>query len=190
MECVTAVCFVKHEAQLLDCPCWIMIINLVAMDMLKTRIPPVRSASSKMLPNGDKMMIPNGVPLPAPIPTMMNGGGHEGGRTKPMSRGEDEDDPYSLVTGLRARGDRPPKLPPRDLNIPKVSDSPVPLFCTVGLFNADSQLTQYEIFNPIGVYSLESIYHVTFMVKCISLWFLNWYWLASAKHKGNNNHNK
>jgi hypothetical protein len=119
IECVTAVSFVKQESQLLDCPCWIMIINLVAMDMLKARIPPVKSPQTQ---NGERIVVANGVQLPAPIP-VMNGGSHDiRNRPKiPLPR-DDEDDPYSMVGGKQnGRGDKPPKLPPRDLNIPKVS---------------------------------------------------------------------
>jgi len=46
IECITAVSFVKQRArapQCLSCPCWMMIINLVTMDMIKTRILPVKS---------------------------------------------------------------------------------------------------------------------------------------------------
>ncbi|XP_035705897.1 uncharacterized protein LOC110847527 isoform X3 [Folsomia candida] len=117
MECVTAVAFVKHESQLLDCPCWIMIVNLVAMDLLKARIPPVKSPQGQ---NGDRAVVPNGVLLPAPIPVS---GGQQDIRQRPkipLPR-DDEDDPYTLVGGSKnGRGDNvPPKLPPRDLNIPK-----------------------------------------------------------------------
>lgn len=117
LECVTAVAFVKHESQLLDCPCWIMIINLVAMDMLKARIPPVKSPQTQ---NGERIVVANGVPLPAPIP-VINGGQDIRNRPKIPIPHSDEDDPYSSVGGKNGRvGDKPPKLPPRDLNIPKV----------------------------------------------------------------------
>jgi len=39
-QCICAVAFVKNEVDLLDSPCWIMLINIVAMDMLKSKIPP------------------------------------------------------------------------------------------------------------------------------------------------------
>ena len=40
VQCVTAIAFVKNEPELLDCACWVMIINIVAMDMLKSKLPP------------------------------------------------------------------------------------------------------------------------------------------------------
>lgn len=39
-QCLSAVGFVKQEAELLDCPIWVLIINVVAMDMLKSKLPP------------------------------------------------------------------------------------------------------------------------------------------------------
>jgi len=39
-QCVSAVAFVRSEAELLDSPCWIMLINVVAMDMLRSKMPP------------------------------------------------------------------------------------------------------------------------------------------------------
>ena len=32
--------FVKNETDILEQPCWVMLINIVAMDMLKSKIPP------------------------------------------------------------------------------------------------------------------------------------------------------
>jgi hypothetical protein len=31
---------VKNEVDLLEQPCWVMLINVVAMDMLRSKIPP------------------------------------------------------------------------------------------------------------------------------------------------------
>ena len=39
-QCICAIAFVKNEVDMLDSPCWIMLINIVAMDMLKSKIPP------------------------------------------------------------------------------------------------------------------------------------------------------
>ncbi|KAG8312137.1 hypothetical protein J6590_030056 [Homalodisca vitripennis] len=39
-QCLSALAFVKSEAELLDCPIWVLIINVVAMDMLKSKFPP------------------------------------------------------------------------------------------------------------------------------------------------------
>lgn len=39
-QCLSAIAFVKSENELLDCPIWVLIINVVAMDMLKSKLPP------------------------------------------------------------------------------------------------------------------------------------------------------
>jgi hypothetical protein len=40
MQCLSALSFVKPESDILDCPIWILIVNVVAMDMLKSKLPP------------------------------------------------------------------------------------------------------------------------------------------------------
>ena len=39
-QCISAIAFVRNEQEILDSPCWIMLINIVAMDMLKSKMPP------------------------------------------------------------------------------------------------------------------------------------------------------
>lgn len=39
-QCMSVLAFVKSENDVLDCPIWILIINVVAMDMLKSKLPP------------------------------------------------------------------------------------------------------------------------------------------------------
>ena len=36
---MTAISFVKNEPELLDSPIWILIINIVALEMLKAKLP-------------------------------------------------------------------------------------------------------------------------------------------------------
>ena len=38
-QCVSSVAFVKNEPELLDSPIWIMLINVVALEMLKAKMP-------------------------------------------------------------------------------------------------------------------------------------------------------
>jgi len=38
-QCVTAISFVKNEPELLDSPIWVLIINIVALEMLKAKLP-------------------------------------------------------------------------------------------------------------------------------------------------------
>ena len=39
-QCLSAIAFVKSENDILDCPIWVLIVNVVAMDMLKSKLPP------------------------------------------------------------------------------------------------------------------------------------------------------
>lgn len=39
-QCLSALAFVRSEADILDCPIWILVVNVVAIDMLKSKLPP------------------------------------------------------------------------------------------------------------------------------------------------------
>ena len=39
-QCISSIAFVKDANDVLDIPVWVMIINIVALDMLKTKMPP------------------------------------------------------------------------------------------------------------------------------------------------------
>lgn len=39
-QCLSCVCFVKDSPELLDCSIWVMVINIVALELLKTKLPP------------------------------------------------------------------------------------------------------------------------------------------------------
>ncbi|XP_017959467.1 uncharacterized protein LOC108653477 [Drosophila navojoa] len=41
-QCLSALAFVKSENDILECPIWVLIVNVVAMDMLKSKLPPVQ----------------------------------------------------------------------------------------------------------------------------------------------------
>lgn len=44
-QCLSAIGFVKNEPDMLDSPIWVLIINVVAMDMLKSKLPPSKRFS-------------------------------------------------------------------------------------------------------------------------------------------------
>lgn len=44
-QCLSAISFVKNEPDMLDSPIWVLIINVVAMDMLKSKLPPSKRIS-------------------------------------------------------------------------------------------------------------------------------------------------
>lgn len=39
-QCISTIAFVKDCPEVLDCSCWVMIINIVALDMLRSKFPP------------------------------------------------------------------------------------------------------------------------------------------------------
>ncbi|XP_055311639.1 kinesin-related protein 10-like isoform X2 [Sitodiplosis mosellana] len=42
LQCLSAISFVRTETDVLDCPIWVLILNVVAMDMLKSKMPPMQ----------------------------------------------------------------------------------------------------------------------------------------------------
>ncbi|XP_022257495.1 uncharacterized protein LOC111089380 [Limulus polyphemus] len=94
-QCISIVALVKDCVNLLDCPCWVMIINVVALDMLKSKLPLITKKQSAPILTSvfDRPRLP--------VP---------------------EEDPYSVPhlgtsrssSLLRETRDKPPKLPPRD----------------------------------------------------------------------------
>lgn len=43
-QCLSILSFVKSENDILECPIWVLIVNVVAMDMLKSKLPPGKYA--------------------------------------------------------------------------------------------------------------------------------------------------
>jgi len=96
-QCISAIAFVRNEQDILDSPCWIMLINIVAMDMLKSKMPPIKNPR----PAIDIRNRPR-IPVPDEDPYSIAGSGSSG----------------SSGNGNRERSrDKPPKLPPRDNSI-------------------------------------------------------------------------
>ncbi|GAB6022234.1 hypothetical protein CHUAL_006366 [Chamberlinius hualienensis] len=95
-QCISAIAFVRNDGDLLDSPCWVMIINVVAMDMLKSKLPPVgrRPVSQDGRGRGK---------LSDEDPYSVPGSGSSG----------------SSKDKRILSNDRPPKLPPRDNTISK-----------------------------------------------------------------------
>lgn len=98
-QCISAIAFVRNEADILDSPCWIMLINIVAMDMLKSKMPPIKNPRPAAIDIRNRPRIP----VPDEDPYSIAGSGSSGG---------------SSGNGNRERSrDKPPKLPPRDNSI-------------------------------------------------------------------------
>lgn len=107
-QCISCIAFVKDANDVLDVPVWVMIINIVALDMLRTKLPPI---VNNRRPNNLVAMFDR-------------------------SKSFQDEDPYSLpANGSSSSGgsggnsksnSRPPELPPRDvfgknapINLPK-----------------------------------------------------------------------
>merc|ERR1712045_566005 len=102
-QCISAIAFVRNDANILECPCWIMLINVVAMDMLKSKMPPVKNPRSAI----DIRNRP-GIPIPDEDPYSIAGSGSSGGSSGNGNGVRDRE---------RSRPNkepRPPELPPRD----------------------------------------------------------------------------
>ncbi|XP_046672240.1 uncharacterized protein LOC124362102 isoform X3 [Homalodisca vitripennis] len=110
-QCLSALAFVKSEAELLDCPIWVLIINVVAMDMLKSKFPPMKR-STVDIRNRPRIPIPD----EDPYSVAGNGGGSSGSSGGGGSMGTQQH--------VR-RSDKPPKLPPRG-DAPYPHDIPKP----------------------------------------------------------------
>lgn len=57
-QCICAIAFVKDSPDLLDMCSWILLINIVALDLLKSRFPAI-SYNRSGLPLDDHLMMPN-----------------------------------------------------------------------------------------------------------------------------------
>lgn len=112
-QCISAICFVKDCPEILDCSCWIMVINIVALDMLRSKLPPQEDPYSVPVSSSDglsrmdmaKEPKPPKLPprdlnrVPVPLPDY-----DDWKREKPVSRSQQsgyKDDPY--YCGMKAR---------------------------------------------------------------------------------------
>jgi len=85
VQCVSAIAFVKNEPDLLDSPIWIMLINVVALEMLKAKMP-----GDESIPNSQGRA------------QQANGRGanirnNSEPRKKYLASGSSDEDPYSLT---------------------------------------------------------------------------------------------
>merc|ERR1712223_1866668 len=126
-QCISAISFGSTDCptgkggDVLNLPIWIMAVNIVAMEMLRTKLPPLPSATPRYRTQSGPVSINNGS---QPI-------------MRPFGSGSSGEDPYSVAgsgssgassgnsggrvssnPGLK-QSDRPPKLPPRDTPMPK-----------------------------------------------------------------------
>ncbi|XP_034650543.1 uncharacterized protein LOC117890034 isoform X2 [Drosophila subobscura] len=131
-QCLSAVAFVKSESDVLECPIWVLIVNVVAMDMLKSKLPPVQRP---IVDIKNRPRIP--IPDEDPYSVAGNGSGGSSGSSGFGSGHQQQAHPQQLgkhmnngnsghVAATREqlllqtqqlahkRSEKPPKLPPRD----------------------------------------------------------------------------
>lgn len=124
-QCLSTIIFVKNEKEILNCPCWVMIINVVALDMLKSKLPPVQRGVD--IRNRPRIPIPD----EDPYSVAGNGSGSSGSNASgPMMTNNGPPNGYVAATREQLlqqarRSDKPPKLPPRD-NMAYPHDIPKP----------------------------------------------------------------
>lgn len=137
-QCLSAIAFVKSEPNILECPIWVLIINVVAMDMLKSRLPPVAMQRLVDIKNRPR------IPIPDEDPYSVAGNGGESSGSSGFGGGAASGPAPGMVAATREhlllqsqqlqqrRSDKPPKLPPRENiyphDIPKVSFRTQPLY--------------------------------------------------------------
>lgn len=121
-QCLSAIAFVKSEQELLECPIWVLIINVVAMDMLKSKLPPVQ----RVVDIKNRPRIP--IPDEDPYSVAGNGSGSSGSGSGFVGTGNVAATREQLLMQsqqhAQRRSEKPPKLPPRENlyphDIPKV----------------------------------------------------------------------
>lgn len=123
-QCLSAVAFVKSESDILDCPVWVLIVNVVAMDMLKSKLPPVQRPVVD-IKNRPRIPIPDEDPYSV-AGNGSGGSGGSGGSSGSSGFGANNGTPAGHVAATREqlllqtqqlahkRSEKPPKLPPRD----------------------------------------------------------------------------
>nr|XP_046914482.1 uncharacterized protein LOC124495198 [Dermatophagoides farinae] len=125
-QCICCISFVKDAPDLLDLPVWIMIINIVAMDMLKSKLPPAIS-KRQSVPNlvtlfdRQKAAIQEEDPYTLPGNNSSSSGGSRSSghyvSTGPMSPPPPPTSNGSTNNSKNKSSSddpKPPKLPPRD----------------------------------------------------------------------------
>ncbi|CAG9863836.1 unnamed protein product [Phyllotreta striolata] len=105
-QCLSAIAFVKLEPELLDCPIWVLIINIVALDMLKSKLPPVQRAVD--IKNRPKIPVPD----EDPYSVATTDSGHFGNYAVSVAATREH-----LLMQSQRRNEKPPKLPPREGNL-------------------------------------------------------------------------
>lgn len=108
-QCLSSIVFVKNESEQLKCPIWMLVINMVAIEMLKSQIPidVVTSINTR-----------HPLPIPQEEETYSTCGNAKMGPTSSRNSSDNFRDSSSNISSLENAGvynksDIPPQLPPR-----------------------------------------------------------------------------
>ncbi|XP_034950123.1 uncharacterized protein exp [Chelonus insularis] len=110
-QCLSAIVFVRTEADLLQCPVWVLIVNVVGLDMLKSKLPPVLALQRPVdIKNRPRIPIPDEDPYSVAGVASFSG---------PNDSRDVKDRPESIYGHSSSyvrpgRPEKPPKLPPRE----------------------------------------------------------------------------
>ncbi|KAJ6223298.1 hypothetical protein RDWZM_001843 [Blomia tropicalis] len=120
-QCICCISFVKDASDMLDLPVWVMVINIVAMDMLKSKLPPTIS-KRQSVPNlvsmfdRQKSTISEEDPYSIPGNNSTSSGSRSSGHY--VTTGQivsDRSPPNGKSSSSNGSNEpKPPKLPPRD----------------------------------------------------------------------------
>uniref|UniRef100_A0A336JW18 CSON011461 protein n=1 Tax=Culicoides sonorensis TaxID=179676 RepID=A0A336JW18_CULSO len=103
-QCLSILAFVKSENDILDCPIWILIVNVVAMDMLRSKLPLAQRPFD--IKNRPRIPIPDEDPYSIAENFSSSTSSNA---VAPLNSPE-----VSFFQPVSKRGEKPPKLPPRD----------------------------------------------------------------------------
>ncbi|CAB0038339.1 unnamed protein product, partial [Trichogramma brassicae] len=123
-QCLSAIVFVKTDADLLQCPIWVLIVNVVGLDMLKSKLPPVGAVPRPVdIKNRPRIPIPDEDPysIAGTSSSTERGIGSSGGHPAFAAYKQHQlEREHARLTGHRRGGGsaggagKPPKLPPRE----------------------------------------------------------------------------
>lgn len=112
-QCLSATVFVRTEVDLLQCPVWVLIVNVVGLDMLKSKLPPVLALQRPVdIKNRPRIPIPDEDPYS--IAGVSSSSGPSELRELVRTDMRQEQIYGQSTSYYHRRGEKPPKLPPRE----------------------------------------------------------------------------
>ena len=170
-QCICSIGFVKDSPEMLDLPIWIMVINIVAMDMLKSKLPlgmfPLpffyfRSLNfiSIFLGLSKRQSVPNLALYdrqksmeedPYSLPGNNSGGSSSGGSRSSGHYGKTLPSSGNGNANGQNSDSKPPKLPPRDFERQKQALLAAAAMKPEGKSKKSKKSSKQDIENPYGM---------------------------------------